>query len=65
LATDGYALRAGSAVPLSAKADVEIVDVAEGLKNAVLDKAQKGEFGELTALYVRKSSAEINLEGAK
>ena len=65
LATGGYALRAGSAVPLSAKADVEIVDVAEGLKNAVLDKAQKGEFGELTALYVRKSSAEINLEGAK
>ena len=65
LAAEGYALRAGSAVPLSLKADVEIVDVAEGLKNAVLDKAQKGEFGELTALYVRKSSAEINLEGAK
>lgn len=65
LAAEGYALRAGSAVPLSLKADVEIVDVAEGLKNAVLDKSGKGEFGALTALYVRKSSAEINLEGAK
>ena len=65
LAAEGYALRASAAVPISAKAEVEIVDVAEGLKNAVLDKASKGEFGELTALYVRKSSAEINLEGAK
>lgn len=38
------------------------IDPVEGFQNAVLAKAEKEEFGELVALYVRKSSAEINLE---
>ena len=63
LITQGYTLCASSTAPIAEKTALEIVDVAEGLKNAVIAKAEKGEFGELTALYVRKSSAELNLEG--
>ena len=37
-------------------------DPVEGLKNAVCENVEKGAFGELVALYVRKSSAELNLE---
>lgn len=62
LAAQGYRLRAGSAVAIAQKADVEVVSLVEGLKNAVSALAEKDGFGELNALYVRKSSAEINLE---
>ena len=40
--------------------DTVVVDPCKGLENAVLALAEKERFGELTALYVRKSSAEIN-----
>ncbi|MBQ8309077.1 MAG: tRNA (adenosine(37)-N6)-threonylcarbamoyltransferase complex dimerization subunit type 1 TsaB [Clostridia bacterium] len=60
-AAQGFSFRACGELPLSAKAAVEIVSPVEGLKNAVLAKSENGAFGELVALYVRKSSAEINL----
>ena len=62
LAREGYALRAISELPVAAKAAVEYVDPIFGLENAVLARADEGAFGELTALYVRKSSAELNAE---
>lgn len=65
LAADGYALRGVSAMPIAEKAAVELVDPATGLANAVCALAKKENFGELTALYVRKSSAELNLEEKK
>lgn len=60
LAKEGYALRSTSELPVSTKAEVEIASPVEGLANAVRVLADKGAFGELTALYVRKSSAELN-----
>lgn len=63
LAAQGYELTSSATAPLSEKAALTVVDAAEGLKNAAIEKAKKREFGELTALYVRKSSAELNLEG--
>ena len=64
---DGYTLRAicsleERALSISAKAEVKPCDPVGGLVAAVLAKAQKGEFAPLEALYVRKSSAELNLE---
>jgi tRNA threonylcarbamoyladenosine biosynthesis protein TsaB len=41
---------------------VQTVDPVAGLQAAVERKAQKGTFGELQAVYVRKSSAELNLQ---
>ncbi len=61
LADDGYALYACGELPIAQKAQVHIVSPAVGLENAVRALAEKGAFGEPTALYVRKSSAEINL----
>ena len=61
LATQGYTLRSTSALPLSEKAEVELVSPVTGLENAVAALAKAGRFGELAAVYVRKSSAEINL----
>ena len=61
LASDGYALCAATALPLSAKTNVRIIDPIQGLVKAVEVKSQNGEFAPLDALYVRKSSAEINL----
>ncbi len=61
LATDGYELRACSALPLSEKAAVKIVDPVTGLQNAVVALSERKAFGALSALYVRKSSAELNL----
>ncbi len=61
LTAQGFALRACTELPIVEKAAVEIVSPIEGLKNAVIAKSEKGAFGELVALYVRKSSAEINL----
>jgi hypothetical protein len=48
-------------IGLAQRAKVQPCDPAEGLKNAVLAKAEQGAFGELNAVYVRKSSAELNL----
>jgi len=62
LADEGYALCSATSVPLSQKAKVQTVDPVQGLLNAVKAKAAEGAFGELEALYVRKSSAEINRE---
>ena len=56
---EGAVLLALSPLPLDG--ETEIVDAVAGLQRAVLAKAERGEFGELNALYVRKSSAEENL----
>lgn len=61
LVGEGYTLYSLSEVPVGEKTKVKLVDPVEGLKNAVEQLAGEGKFGELTALYVRKSSAELNL----
>ena len=61
LQAEGYALCSCGELPLSQKADVTSFDPCEGLKKAVIALSEEGRFGELTALYVRKSSAELNL----
>lgn len=63
LTEQGYELTSSANAPISERIALTIADAAEGMKNAAIEKANKGEFGELTALYVRKSSAELNLEG--
>ncbi|MBR4943468.1 MAG: tRNA (adenosine(37)-N6)-threonylcarbamoyltransferase complex dimerization subunit type 1 TsaB [Clostridia bacterium] len=60
LADEGYALCACSELPLSDKREVLQTDACKGLEQAVVALAEKEAFGELTALYVRKSSAELN-----
>ena len=60
LVAEGYALRSCGVLPIEQKASVELVDPVKGLQNATIGLAEKGAFGELSALYVRKSSAEIN-----
>lgn len=62
LAKDGYTLCACNQIPLSEKTKVEVENPVTGLANATLTLANKGAFGELNALYVRKSSAEENLK---
>ena len=43
--------------------ETEVVSPSEGLFNAVLQLSKDSDnFGDLTALYIRKSQAEINLE---
>ena len=66
LEKEGYALRALRAgdewsIGIAKKTNVQSCNPANGLLLAVLAKAKKGEFGPLDAVYVRKSSAEINL----
>ncbi len=61
LQKEGYSLRALTATPIAEKTEVAVVNPVAGLQNAVAALAEKGAFGELTALYVRKSSAELNL----
>lgn len=65
LGQDGYALRSLSVAPIAQKAAVELVDPVAGFANAVCVLSKQEKFGELTALYVRKSSAELNLEEKK
>ena len=66
LRDDGYRLRAHRALPLIGVEDIEIVSPVTGLELAVKTLSEDREnFGELTALYVRKSSAELNLENNK
>ena len=60
LEREGYALKAASELPIAKKAVVKTVDPVEGLLSAVRKKEAENGFGELVALYVRKSSAEIN-----
>ncbi len=62
LVSAGYAPYSFSEVPIGGRVKVTLVDPVEGLKNAVEKLAAEEKFGELTALYVRKSSAELNLE---
>lgn len=59
---DGYALCGCSDLPLSEKARVCQVNPVTGLVNAAQSLAKEDKFGELNALYVRKSSAEENLK---
>jgi tRNA threonylcarbamoyl adenosine modification protein YeaZ len=59
---EGYALVACSPMPVGEKAELKIVSPETGLLKAVEAKADEGAFGELVALYVRKSSAELNLK---
>lgn len=62
LGGNGYALVAANELPIATKAQVITVSPLEGLKNAVCALSQNSQaFGELTALYVRKSSAEMNV----
>ncbi len=56
----GYALCACAKLPLAEKTQVELLDPCKGFENAVIARAKAGAFGELNALYVRKSSAELN-----
>ncbi len=60
LVGEGYSLKATASLPIAEKVAVEIVDPVSGLLNAVRAKETENGFGELVALYVRKSSAEIN-----
>ena len=52
-------------MPIADKAPVFGVDPVKGLFAAAKALSKQEQFGELTALYVRKSSAEINAEGKK
>lgn len=61
LEKEGYTLRSCAKLPLCQRARVEIVSPTEGLKNAVFALSDKEKFGELSAVYIRKSSAEENL----
>ena len=60
----GYALRACSNLPLSEREKVEITNPVDGLRLAVARLSQENKFGDLKAVYARKSSAELNLEKA-
>lgn len=61
LAKQGYALYACGRLPIEEKAPISIVDPCKGLEKAAFALSAKDAFGELTALYIRKSSAELNL----
>ena len=62
LVKEGYTLCGVGDFPISEKVEVRPADPVKGLERAACDLAAKNAFGELTALYVRKSSAELNLE---
>ena len=63
---EGYTLRVlgkgECTLNIAKKADVCVCDPVEGLLCATLRKAERRQFGRLDALYVRKSSAELNLQ---
>ena len=63
LVQEGYTLRGVGELPIAEKAQVETADPVSGLIQAATVLADKNAFTELTALYVRKSSAELNAEG--
>jgi tRNA threonylcarbamoyl adenosine modification protein YeaZ len=60
LAAEGYTLVACTGLPLAEKTAVTLVDPCVGLEKATKALGEMEKFGELSALYVRKSSAEIN-----
>ena len=62
LAANGYTMSAFTELPIAEKAAVKTIDPCLGLERAVKRLAEENAFGELTALYVRKSSAELNME---
>ncbi len=62
LEKEGYLLCSNTPLPIAEKASVKVVDPVTGLINAAKALAEKDGFGELNALYVRKSSAEENLK---
>lgn len=61
LCAQGYALRALAPIPLQERAAVELVDPVQGFARAVEVLEKRGAFAPLTAVYVRKSSAELNV----
>ena len=65
LVKEGYALVACTSLPLAGKAKVTVVDPCAGLEKATVALGEMEKFGELTALYVRKSSAELNRADGK
>ena len=65
LAMEGYTLVACTTLPLAEKAAVQVVDPCVGLEKATIALGKMEKFGELTALYVRKSSAELNRADGK
>lgn len=65
LQKEGYTLVGHGEMPILSKAIVQDIDPVAGLVAAAEKLAADGKFGELTALYVRKSSAELNAEGKK
>ena len=58
----GYCLRSCEQLSVNG---VGKADPVLGLQNAAIALSEKEKFGELTALYLRKSSAEINAEQKK
>lgn len=60
LAKQGYKVLSYASLPIAEKTTVTVVNPKDGLVNAVRRLAEQNCFGELTALYVRKSSAELN-----
>ena len=63
LCQSGYTPVAGASLELAQKIPVETVSLVTGLERAVCALCQdEGNFGELEALYIRKSSAELNRE---
>ena len=60
LEKEGYRLASCLPLPLSERANVEVYDPLSGLEKAVRALMEKERFGDLQALYVRKSSAELN-----
>ena len=61
LAGEGYTLVSCTRLALEEKIPVLSADPCKGLERAVLALSAEEKFGDLTALYVRKSSAELNL----
>lgn len=61
LVADGYKLVSCQSAPIAAKTALTVVDPVTGLEKAAAMLAAKNAFAPLNAVYVRKSSAEINL----
>lgn len=59
---DEYSLYACAPLPIGEKTKLTVVDPVKGLEKAALCLSEKEQFGDLIPLYVRKSSAELNLE---
>lgn len=57
-----YVLYSCGSLPIAEKTQVKLVDPVKGLEKAAEALSKKGKFGALNPLYVRKSSAELNLE---